>query len=440
MLKINEKLKIFGTNNFCTIKEYIGSGGQGEVYKVKVDNETFALKWYISDKIIPHQKNIIKNLINQKSTMDKRFLCPLNLVETSNSFGYLMELIGEYFKSIEGLISGKIEPNFWSLFKIGYNLADAFYNLHTKGYAYQDISPGNIFINPDNGDVLICDTDNIVVINSEMSSIIGTSRFMAPEIILGKRIADAETDRYSLAILLFEIFFWGHPLDGKKKHAINCFNYIAIKEIYGRNPVFIFDPDNDTNRLVVEGIHDNPIIYWKLYPEFFKNLFITAFTKGIKNRDERIREGEWRKAFIELQNSIIYCQECNTENLYDKEKLVKKQPIYCWNRECGINISLPCRIKINDSVIMLNLGTKLYPHHLESKLHGKLHDFSQELAIVVKHPKKNVLGLKNNSERSWIGTLFDGTTKTIEKGKSASLGGNFKSIDFGTSMGDLRYG
>ena len=40
-------------------------------------------------------------------------------------------------------------------------------NLHIAGAKYQDISFGNLFFNPDNGDVLICDNDNVSYGNNE---------------------------------------------------------------------------------------------------------------------------------------------------------------------------------------------------------------------------------------------------------------------------------
>lgn len=34
--------------------------------------------------------------------------------------------------------------------------------LHRHGYSYQDLNDGNFFINPESGDVLICDNDNVM--------------------------------------------------------------------------------------------------------------------------------------------------------------------------------------------------------------------------------------------------------------------------------------
>lgn len=437
MLKKGEKLKTVKIGEDCIIEDFIGSGGQGEVYKVKVGNRMFALKWYFPEQATPIQREILENLI-ERGFNDERFLWPLDLVEeerASNTFGYVMKLRDKRFKSLTKFVTRKIKPGFRSLCTAGYNLADAFLNLHTSGYAYQDISFGNIFIDPDNGDILICDNDNVVVTGLEIGGVLGTPRFMAPEIVRGEERPDAETDRFSLAVLLFYMFFLGHPLEGEMEANIRSFDLPAMRWIYGEKPVFIFDPEDNSNR-PVSGIHDNPITYWAIYPEFFNDFFVTAFTKGIKDENERIKEGEWRKAFIKLRDSIIYCQRCGVENFYDVEKLRKRQSITCWS--CKTNITLPYRIKIGDEVIMLNYDTKLYPHHLDPNNHP--YDFSQVWAEVAQHPKrKDVWGLKNDSDKKWVVTLPDGNIEEVVTGRSVSLKDRIK-IDFETSKGELRYG
>ena len=55
--------------------------------------------------------------------------------------------------------------------------------IYIAGAKYQDISFGNLFFNPDNGDVLICDNDNVSYGNSKPGGVLGTPGFMAPEIV-----------------------------------------------------------------------------------------------------------------------------------------------------------------------------------------------------------------------------------------------------------------
>jgi serine/threonine protein kinase len=44
--------------------------------------------------------------------------------------------------------------------------------------------------------------------------VLGTPRFMAPEVVRREAAPSDQTDRYSLAVLLFYLLMGGHPLDG----------------------------------------------------------------------------------------------------------------------------------------------------------------------------------------------------------------------------------
>lgn len=41
-----------------------------------------------------------------------------------------------------------------------------------------------------------------------------------------------------------------HPLEGKQEASIKCMDMAARVKLYGTDPIFIFDPDNKTNRPV----------------------------------------------------------------------------------------------------------------------------------------------------------------------------------------------
>ena len=104
----------------------------------------------------------------------------------------------------------RINPSFHTLTTVGFELAHSFWQLHAKGLCYRDISFGNIFFDPNNGEVRICDNDNTDV-NKKPGAISGTPRFMAPEIVRGDSNPDADTDLFSLSVLLFYMFMFNHP-------------------------------------------------------------------------------------------------------------------------------------------------------------------------------------------------------------------------------------
>lgn len=420
----------------CTVKQYLGGGGQGEVYRAQLGNHDIALKWYFLHYLAQDERLRERLEIAIKiGPPSDRFLWPLELASspTVPAFGYVMPLRESRFKGIVDMMRRRAEPSFRALAKAGFELAHNYLQLHAQGLCYRDINFGNVFLDPKTGEIRICDNDNVDV-NGKPGPIGGTPRFMAPELVRGDASPSTQTDLFSLAVLLFYMFMLHHPLEGKKELAIHSFDLPAMRKLYGIEPVFIFDPDDDSNRPVRE-YHDNAIIYWEIYPEFLKRLFIKSFTEGIRDPEHgRVREGEWRPAMVHLLDSIIYCGHCKAENFYDVERLKAtggKRPI-CWS--CQKEVVLPFRIRIGKNVVMLNNDSKLFLHHLDGE-----YDLSTPIAEVTQHPRNpGIWGLKNLSGHKWVRATPEGENREIISGQSATLAKGVK-IQFGMAEGEINY-
>lgn len=422
----------------CTVGKFLGSGGQGEVRQANLDGKSVALKWYY-----PHfldedidQRERLEAAMKSGAPSD-RFLWPIDLVSEREikGFGYVMPLREPQYKGFVDLMKRRIQPDptFKALATAGFQLADSFFQLHTKGLCYRDISFGNVFFNPSTGDILICDNDNVTIDGDQKGGIKGTPRFMAPEIITNQARPSTQTDLYSLAVLLFYMLMLHHPLEGKKETKIKCLDIPAMNKLYGTEALFIFDPKDKSNR-PVSGYHDNALDFWWIYPKFIRELFTKAFTDGIQDpKNGRVRESEWRGAMLQLRNSIIYCSHCGNENFYDLDVLKlngKLNP--CWS--CKTEIRLPPRIRIDKKTIMLNYDTKLFPHDINTKSF----DFSKPVAEVIQHPTDpNIWGLKNLSEEKWVSTTTDNKVKEVEPGRSVTIAVGTK-INFGKTEGEVR--
>ena len=107
-----------------------------------------------------------------------------------------------------------------SLCEIGYQLAHSFRALHLSGFSYRDVSYDNVVFDPEAGDVLIIDNDNVGVDDMHPATVGGTLRFMAPEIVRSEAMPSAKTDLHSLAVLLFYFWHWEHPLEGSREASI----------------------------------------------------------------------------------------------------------------------------------------------------------------------------------------------------------------------------
>ena len=79
ILQPNQKVFAEASGIVCEIEHFLGSGGQGEVYKVSLGGKSVALKWYYPNSATPHQREALVALIKAKPP-DERFLWPMDLV------------------------------------------------------------------------------------------------------------------------------------------------------------------------------------------------------------------------------------------------------------------------------------------------------------------------------------------------------------------------
>jgi serine/threonine protein kinase len=322
-----------------------------------------------------------------------------------------------------------IIPSFRVLATVGFELAQSYFFLHSEGLCYHDISFGNVSVNPLSGEILLHDVDHINLSGSR-STVISSLDFMAPEEVRREAFPSVYTDLYSLSVLLFCIFMRHHPLDGKNIFSENVGD--DDEQRYGFQPVFIFDPNDHSNRPADQSL----ATLWASYPQFLRERFIHAFTKGLIDPIRgRVREDEWRATFVRLRDSIFYCSHCGEQNFYDETLQERREEQHsCWS--CKKNTLLPPRLIMRNHAVMLNHDTKLYPHHIDNR---RIYDFSSSIAEVNRHPAKpHVWSLKNLSTTQWSYEKADGIYAELDGGKSIALAPGTK-LFFGNMVGEILF-
>lgn len=249
----------------------LGEGGQGIVYSVKIDGKDYALKWYTFR--FQNKKAFRKNLQDNiaAGSPDGKFLWPLYLTEERNgSFGYVMNLRPKNFSDFSDILNNKVRfSSTETLVTSALNIVNAFRTLHRTGLSYQDLNDGNFFIDVKTGDVLICDNDNVTPDGMKNAGNIGgKTGYMAPEIVCGKAHPNSLTDCHSLAVILFKLFCRHDPLMGKAYVDSVCITEKREWVLCGAKPVFIFNPNDASNRPVA-GIHPQPHKAMAALPQVF---------------------------------------------------------------------------------------------------------------------------------------------------------------------------
>jgi len=347
---------------FIDVMHLLGSGTQGEVYEIQIDGTPMALKLYFDNQVDIDVLTSIQSLIDI-GPPNKHFLWPKYLIEIQGKHGYLMPLIDKKYFKMSQWVRRDFDMDFNEIINACLQLTEAFHQLHAKGLSYQDISLNNVLIDPKTGDVLVIDNDNITTNNYSISGISGTEGFMAPEIVEGDTsIPNADTDRYSLLVFLFYLLMVHHPFHGEIERSIKCFDAAAAKQLYGYQGIFIFDPNDLSNRpsrVDQQGLYS----LWELYPKEIKDLFIKGFTHGHKDPNKRPRESEIKRVFIKFKQSLYACS-CGRENFYDIDDIKKQGTLKACS--CG-KMNHPMRIKINQDVILVSQQKPLLDIYLNPR-------------------------------------------------------------------------
>lgn len=420
----------------AVIVRLLGRGGQGTVYEVDIDGNAYALKWYtcqLKDRAA-FKENLRQNIEHGERNLssDGKFLWPRFLTVDKNigrtaSFGYVMDLRPPEFTDFPAILNTKDKQGnrvaFTSteaMIMAALNLVNAFRSLHRKGLSYQDLNDGNFFINTTTGDVLICDNDNITPDGKENSGGIGGKPgYMAPEIVRGEACPSERTDCHSLAVVLFKLFFRHSPLQGAAYEKLPCMTEKREMELFGTNPVFVYDPDDESNR-PVNGVHNNVIKLWPRFPQFFKDAFIHSFVEGMKNPQVRMVENEWQKLLVRLRDEwYVTCPACGRAMfMQDRDATTG---LTCSG--CGASFSYPCHLAIKQGAttytIPLFPGKKIYACHI-IRDSDDYHTVPGEVVMNKNNP--SLWGIKNLSPKVWTMETPTGARKDISSGGAIPIG------------------
>ena len=413
-------LQFEGLSSPVQILRGLGGGGQGQVFEVLVGDDRLALKWYLPNCLEkdPHLEQRLRESI-RATAPSSAFLWPIALLRPTAAsaplirsrlpgFGYLMDLRPPRFVGAVEHYGGRLDISLRQVLRASFFLAEAFHALHSKGLCYKDISLGNLFLEPATGRVLICDNDNVDINGRDLGSVIGTTGYVAPEILMQQGRPGTNSDLFSLAVLIFRILTRHDPLKGKQELQIRCFDEPGRRRLYGESPVFIFDPEDARNRPDPEE-HAAALLMWPIYPTSLQDLFIQTFGPGMGKPQQRVLTGQWMEELASSLDRRQLCPSCDFEHFGAQPR--------CW--QCGQALTPGMALRSAHGLVMACPDNELHAHHFNNLEAPSL---DQPIARVVCHPSDpTLLGLRNLSNQPWRATAAGGQHYAVEPGKSCNL-------------------
>lgn len=424
ILPIGSELELDGISSSIHILKGLGGGSQGQVYEVVIQDQRAALKWYYPSclRLDPELRERLTQCIRAGQPSDS-FLWPLALLDghqglerhrelVSHSFGYLMTIRSAEFVPALEHYAGRLQLTIATVLGSCLRLCSAFHALHSKGFCYKDISIANLFMDPHDGRILICDNDNVDIDGFGSTAVLGTPGFIAPEVLLRHARPSRSSDLFSLAVLLFRLLTRHDPFKGMIEYRIECLDEQARLKLYGLDPVFIFHPTDQRNRPDPEA-HSSALLTWPIYPRKLQECFIQTFVHGLRDPMQRVMTGEWVKQLAATLDRRSLCPSCGQENFPDLPLL----RAHCWN--CGCELHPQTVLACETASVTIAEGNQLYPHHF-SRLTSI--DLQTPVGVVASNPNRpDLIGLKNLSDMAWQAELHTGELLTVPPGRSTNL-------------------
>ena len=194
---------------------------------------------------------------------------------------------------------------------ISTRLARAVRRMHSAGLAHSDLSNKNVLIDPKSGGAVIIDCDSLVVPQIYPPDVLGTPGYIAPEVLSTQKLelTDAKrnlpsikTDRYALAVLIYEYLLGRHPLRGPKVNSTVSGEEDELLSM-GAKAVWIEDPTDRSNRPDANFLK---VPYTKLGP-YLSPLFERAFGEGLHEPQARPDAGSWEQALVKTTDLLHPC-------------------------------------------------------------------------------------------------------------------------------------
>jgi len=412
------------------------TGGQGVIYttedtnlliKVRTPPRSRDSQDYRRQLLVLAQRNLkIDALVLPRAVLDEPYL------------GYIMDRV-DHAIPLDELVYPKISSKTWHIetgglrrrLQIAAELARTILQIHRNGLCYVDLSWKNVLIPSDSKRTLIklIDPDNLSIPGTSLAEVIGSAGFIAPEILKEDRFPNHTSDRWSLAVAIFNLLVLNHPFFGDQ--VLEGEPELEDKAYLGELP-YTDSKDNHQNRSSV-GLPVGKVLTRKL-----RELSRQTFEAGVTDPHARPSPEEWLSALQEATDQTALCPHCRGTSYYLPE--MRNSDLVCeW---CGKTSPRPIELGFfpPDSTIedlddderrelnrqrklhrlVLDTGQRTLPTRLinsDPETIGDVALFGTKLTS----QNEKVCGLENRSQDHWETEDTAGGKQTIAPGERVWL-------------------
>jgi predicted Ser/Thr protein kinase len=199
------------------VRDVLGHGGMGEVYKGFGNERTVAIKTMLSEIAQdPDMRKRFEREAQAGMQLDHPHIAKVYAHGEINGTPYLVMAYIEG-QDLSHLLKtdGKLDEE--TTARILQDVCAALDVAHGKGFIHRDLKPSNIMIQP-NGQAILMDFGITKMTNASTSltgtGAIGTIDYMAPEQIMSSKEVDKRADIYALGVMLYEMLTGEKPFKG----------------------------------------------------------------------------------------------------------------------------------------------------------------------------------------------------------------------------------
>ena len=256
-------------------------------------------------------------------TYEKRFFFRYGSRDNDSGGIKGKEKEGKWFASIRNreFLDERERGNWLNYITMCYLMSQAVKRLNAAGLAHSDLSYKNVLLDPPGSGISIIDLDGLVVTGKFNPEVIGTSDFIAPEVMSTqhldltdpKRILPSiSTDCHALAVLIYMYLLYRHPLRGGR--VLDLDPDMDEDLIMGESALFIEHPTDRSNRVNPNALYESEKFFadpakvpYTVCGPYLKPLFDRAFISGLHHPEFRPMADEWANALSRTMDLLVPC-------------------------------------------------------------------------------------------------------------------------------------